>query len=424
MQYFHDHNHTLIAFPGWSLAKKSNGQEGWAPSAYLREEAPQTMVTLGNDSPNYESIYAMPTSTPDYAVQRQLPAGPLPVGPYTMNPGSWHPNSVAPFPHPYPAYQPTPTTKSNSLNNASIYPMPGTTSSNSVPQATDVAEGDPVSYMGYLIPGFTSSNSAPRTMPVVGGGSTIHRKVNPTAVAAPLDSAAQARLAMQNVSTNNRATIPPALEFVPRAESPTPRYSQPVFCHLMKGPLLRAPEGQAVRPTLHLWPLSQIRKFKGDLNNTEDQALCYSKNVLHDLSNALHVFEVRIEVEREKREVELCRYFVPSSQIESKYIEIHPKDVCLGLNPAGARIGQMEQAVTQVMFECGCSKRRGLCHGLPRIISLLNNHLLKAPISKLPPRPVSGEWYVGGRSKQWGLSLDEARNIWSAEAGRLGPNNR
>jgi myosin-1 len=32
--------HKMLIVLGWWLAKNSNGQQGWAPSAYLKEEAP------------------------------------------------------------------------------------------------------------------------------------------------------------------------------------------------------------------------------------------------------------------------------------------------------------------------------------------------------------------------------------------------
>ncbi|KAE8451871.1 hypothetical protein EG329_002712 [Mollisiaceae sp. DMI_Dod_QoI] len=149
------------------------------------------------------------------------------------------------------------------------------------------------------------------------------------------------------------------------------------------------------------------------------------KPIFEALSEARFIVEVkttvRINLEKtvadqkqtEEKDVELSRYFLPSRPHGNKYVEIHAKDVCDGLSPARADLGQMKHMSPYSILTCDCRKVNFGAHDpCLRTVTLLKNHLRRASFVGRLPRIVTGEWMVGGNTKQWGIPLEEAKAIW------------
>lgn len=177
-----------------------------------------------------------------------------------------------------------------------------------------------------------------------------------------------------------------------------------------------------------------IENFVDDIRE-DPLALSTDETAFQALSKTPYFFEVRIDVSadftkpasspRAKKRVaiktvELVRYFVPSHVTENRYIEIHAKDVSAGLNPSVARMGKWDGKVPYATYCCdlngSCSHSKaedGISHVTPRTITLLKNHLRGNTFARRVPKAVSGEWLVGGQSKEWGMSLAEV--VWQLE---------
>ncbi|KAF8865808.1 hypothetical protein BDZ45DRAFT_683806 [Acephala macrosclerotiorum] len=157
----------------------------------------------------------------------------------------------------------------------------------------------------------------------------------------------------------------------------------------------------------------------------------HTEPVFEALSKAPYVFEVEmyaiayikkdIDGRRimERREVELSRYFLP---MKHGYLEIHAKDVCAGLNPVRERLGQMDGISPFLVYGCKCPREVEIniktgtsdeCHTSKRTVFLLKNRLIRGTFGGRRARVVTGEWLVGGVNKQWGMLLNDAKEIWA-----------
>ncbi|KUJ19833.1 uncharacterized protein LY89DRAFT_666682 [Mollisia scopiformis] len=170
-----------------------------------------------------------------------------------------------------------------------------------------------------------------------------------------------------------------------------------------------------------------IKDFERHVNNVR-APIHLAEPIFTCLSQARHIFEVtmdtitRLEVgdgtgkKKILKELVLARYFMPSAEHEDKYVEIHAKDVG-PTNPALAYVGATAKSIPRLTYTCACGKKsEELAHVSPRKITFLKNYRKGFTFTGQQAREVTGEWLVGGESREWGMPLRDAKVIWTLEA--------